>query len=469
MISAVPGPRSLSNTGTIISFCVAGTHSGAGKTTVTLGLLAAFRERGIRVQPFKCGPDYLDPGHHEAACGTVSRNLDSWMMGRQAVRASYRRALEERDAAIVEGVMGLFDGARPGHLAGSTAEVAMILELPVILVIDVRAMAGSAAALVKGFVEFTEGLEIAGVIANNVGSERHREIIATALEIAGLPPLLGALPKNSVPVLAERHLGLVSAEPEKNRETYRQLGRVIAEHVDLDRLIEKCRRPRPEPPAAPGRPAGGRKPRLGLARDEAFQFYYADNLDALKATGIELVAFSPLREKRLPERLDGIYLGGGYPELHAERLSRNLGLRQELAAFAEGGGAIYAECGGLMFLGRDLLDLDGSRWPMSGILPLSSAMQKRRFRLGYVEAESRIQTIFGPPGTTWRGHKFHWSRPTPEPAFTEAPISCRRPGDETPGAAGFSRLRVLGTYIHAHFGHHPEVAENWAAYLKEGR
>ncbi|NPA24310.1 MAG: cobyrinate a,c-diamide synthase [Deltaproteobacteria bacterium] len=459
----------MTDTATIISFCVAGTHSGAGKTTVTLGLLAAFRERGIRVQPFKCGPDYLDPGHHEAACGTISRNLDSWMMGREAVAVSYRRALAGREAAIIEGVMGLFDGARPGELAGSTAEVAMILQLPVILVIDVRAMAGSAAALVKGFAEFADDLEIAGVIANNVGSERHRKIIATALEVAGLPPLLGALPKNSVPVLAERHLGLVSAEPEKNQETYRRLGRVIAEHVDLDRLIEKCRRPRPQPPVVARKKTTGRKPRLGLARDEAFQFYYADNLDGLKRAGIEIVEFSPLREKRLPERLDGLYLGGGYPELYAADLSNNPALRQELTAFAEGGGAIYAECGGLMFLGRELLDLNGARWPMTGILPLTSEMGKKRFRLGYVEARNRIHTIFGPPGTTWRGHKFHWSRPTPEPAFPEAPISCLRPGGETPEAAGFSRLRVLGTYIHAHFGHNPAVADNWAAYLKNGR
>ena len=448
----------------ISAFCLAGTHSGAGKTTVTLGILAALKARGLEVQPFKCGPDYLDPGHHEAACGVVSRNLDAWMMGPEAVRASFNRALAGKQATVVEGVMGLFDGAEPDKLSGSTAEIALLLDLPVILVIDVRAMAGSAAALVKGFAEFVPGLKITGVIANRVGSQRHRQLIARALEAAGLPPLVGALPKNGLPTLGERHLGLVSADAEKDREIYRELGRAIENHIDLDRLLANCRQPRPAP-APPDAPVPERKLRLGLARDRAFQFYYADNLDLLQRNGIELVEFSPLADQRLPAGLDGLYLGGGYPELYAETLSRNRRMREEIAAFAAAGGAIYAECGGLMYLSQKLVDLEGRNWPMTGILDLSTTMGKRRFRLGYVETESRTETIFGPAGTTWRGHQFHWSEPDRKPDPQSSPLRCRRPGEDSWLPAGYGRGRVLGTYIHAHFADNPETARNWRRFL----
>ena len=455
----------MAETPSITAFCLAGTHSGAGKTTVTLGLLAALKARGIEVQPFKCGPDYLDPGHHAAACGVVSRNLDAWMMGPEAVQASFSRALAGKEAAVVEGVMGLFDGALPDRLEGSTAEIALLLDLPVVLVIDVRAMAGSAAALVKGFVEFVPELKIIGVIANRVGSVHHREIIARALAAAGLPPLIGALPKGAVPELPERHLGLVSAEAERDREIYQRLGAAIEEHIDLDLLLAQCHSLRPRPPARPQPPARIKKARLGLARDRAFQFYYADNLDLLAAAGIELVEFSPLADPQLPAGLDGLYLGGGYPELYAAELSANQRLREEIAAFAAAGGAIYAECGGLMYLSRELVDLDGRSWPMCGILELATTMGRRRFRLGYVEAESRSETIFGPAGTRWRGHQFHWSEPDRKPDPDQAPLACRRPREDSRRPAGYRKNRVLATYIHAHFGNNPEIANHWRNFL----
>ncbi len=453
------------------AFCLAGTHSGCGKTTVTLGILAALKARGLKVQPCKCGPDYLDPGHHEAACGTPSCNLDTWMMGADAVRESFARRTAGAEVAVIEGVMGLFDGARPDSLSGSTAEIARLLGVPVILVIDAGSMAGSAAALVKGFAEFAKGVEIVGVIANRVGSEHHQGIIARTLAAHALPPLLGALPKNGVPQLAERHLGLVSAEPAGDPERYRELGRAIARHLDLERLLALGRRPRPQPasqsePARP-RPAPAKsRPRLGLARDRAFQFYYRDNLELLAAAGIEIIPFSPLEDTRLPTGLDGLYLGGGYPELYAEQLGRNRAMREAIRELAAGGGAIYAECGGLMYLGRELIDPEGRQWPMCGLLPFVSKMGKRRFRLGYVEAESRVATIFGPAGTRWRGHRFHWSQPDPEPAPATAPLVCRRPDGEEAGAAGYRRGRILGTYIHAHFAGRREIADHWAAFLR---
>ncbi|MCD6430369.1 MAG: cobyrinate a,c-diamide synthase [Deltaproteobacteria bacterium] len=456
----------------MISFCVAGTHSGAGKTTLTLGLLAAFKKRGYKVQPFKCGPDYLDPGHHQAACGVLSRNLDTWMMGKEAVLESFSRALVGHEVAVVEGVMGLFDGASATTLSGSTAEVALLLELPVILVVDARSMARSIAALVKGFVDFEPGLKITGVVANNIGSKRHREILEQALAAAALPQMVGALPRGVVPSLAERHLGLVTADQERDSAIYQHLGEVVEEYLDLDLLVQKCRLSLPEHQLESERqellvrPASGRKVRVGIAKDQAFHFYYADNLDFLRRAGIELVEFSPLLESSLPENLQGLYLGGGYPELFAEQLSANFKMRQAVADFAENDGAIYAECGGLMYLSEKLVDQEGKEWAMSGILPLSTRMEKRRHRLGYVEVESTIDGLFGKIGTAWRGHEFHWSSPDLEPVFPQAPLRYRRPGETEWQAAGYRRDRVLGTYIHAHFGSNSEVAANWAAFLQ---
>lgn len=456
----------------IISVCVAATHSGAGKTTLTLGLLAALKNRGYKVQPFKCGPDYLDPGHHQAACDRLSRNLDTWMMGKTAVRASFFRALVDQEVAVVEGVMGLFDGASPTSLAGSTAEVALLLELPVILVVDARSMARSIAALVKGFVEFEPGLNIAGVVANNIGSERHREILEKALSAAGLPPMLGALPRGVVPSLEERHLGLVSADRERDASIYQCLGEVVEEYLDLDLLVQNCRLKFALPALENAKlekylsVTSSKLVRVGIARDQAFHFYYADNLDSLCRAGIELVEFSPLTDSSLPENLQGLYLGGGYPEIFAEELSTNFKMRQSIADFAEDGGAIYAECGGLMYLSRKLTDQTGKEWPMTGVLPLSTRMEKRRHRLGYVEVESAREGVFGKTGTAWRGHEFHWSSPDIEPSLSNAPLRYRRPGETEWQAAGYSQSRVLGTYIHAHFGSNCELAANWAAFLR---
>ena len=461
----------------IISFCVAGTHSGAGKTTLTLGLLAAFKKRGYKVQPFKCGPDYLDPGHHQAACGTLSRNLDTWMMGKEAVLESFSRALVGHEVAVVEGVMGLFDGASATTLSGSTAEVALLLELPVILVVDARSMARSVAALVKGFVDFEPKLNIAGVVANNIGSERHRVILEQALAAAALPPLVGALPRGVVPSLAERHLGLVTADQERDAAIYQRLGEVVEEYLDLDLLVRKCRLRLPEMPVKNegqellSQPLSTRnvridKVRLGVAKDQAFHFYYADNLDFLRRAGIELIEFSPLSEASLPQDLQGLYLGGGYPELFAKELSANLKMRQAIADFAKNDGAIYAECGGLMYLSQKLIDQEGKEWAMSGVLPLSTRMEKRRHRLGYVEVEGARGGLFGATGTAWRGHEFHWSSPDLEPSLSNAPLRYRRPGESEWQAAGYSQGRVLGTYIHAHFGSNREIAANWAAFLR---
>ncbi|MFW5803147.1 MAG: cobyrinate a,c-diamide synthase [Verrucomicrobiota bacterium] len=445
----------------IPGFCLAGTHSGVGKTTLTLGVLTALSRRFERVQPFKCGPDYIDPGHHLQACGTVSRNLDTWMMGEQAVKDSFQRAASCADAVVVEGVMGLFDGASPEGLVGSTAHVCMLLELPVVLVVDVRSMARSVAAVVHGFASFEPDLHVAGVIANNVRSDRHRDIVERALASAGLPPLLGALPRQAEWETEERHLGLIaSSEAGRDDAWYQTLADGMEKHLDLNALptIKRpaanigCRHP-PTPRA---------NVRLAIARDAAFHFYYQDNLDALVEAGAELVDFSPLQDAELPDNIQGIYIGGGFPEMFAQELAANKSMHRAMRAFADADGWIYAECGGYMYLCRCLTDAQNRRWDMCGVLPQTTQMQSRLRRLGYVEVATRRAGIFGDAGTRLRGHEFHWSAlaedNSPHEPLYEG-YYARKPDELL--TFGIRHRNVCASYVHIHFASNPQACEQW--------
>src|SRR5215472_5077330 len=321
---------------------VAGTHSGVGKTTVSVGLMAALRRRGLLVQPFKVGPDFIDPLHHSHATGRPPRNLDGWMLTPEVNRRRFARATADADVAVVEGVMGLYDGSEGRSDRGSTAEMAKLLELPVVLVIDASAMARSAAALVHGFVDFDRELKVAGVVLNRVGGAGHARIIEEALGDA--VPIVGALPSAADLVVPERHLGL-HLPHEARLEYVDRAADLVARHLDLDLLLSLGRLGRPaDQLAAPGViPASVR---IAVARDEAFCFYYEDNLELLGEAGAVLVEFSPIRDP-LPPDVDGLYIGGGYPELHARPLSRNEGTRSAIREFAASGGPVYAECGGL--------------------------------------------------------------------------------------------------------------------------
>ncbi|MGE9291626.1 MAG: cobyrinate a,c-diamide synthase, partial [Puniceicoccales bacterium] len=354
---------------TVHRFCIAGTQSGAGKTTISLGLMAALRNRGLTVQPFKCGPDYIDAGHHRHAAGRRSRNLDSWMMPKEALQRSFERAIEDADVALCEGVMGLFDGAHPGRLDGSTAEISLWTDTPVVLVVNARAMAGSIAAIVTGFTHFERGITVCGVIANQVGSARHADILREALEAADLPPLLGSLPRDPGFSLPERHLGLVSeTETSGTPERIARLASAVEKHVDLERLLSISARVRPPAWRETPEPAPTSL-RLGLARDEAFHFYYEDNLDALRDRGVSLVEFSPIHDSGLPDNLDGLYFGGGFPEQFARQLSSNTSFRKSIERFATGRRPIFAECGGYMYLCRSIHMPDQTTWPLAGVLP----------------------------------------------------------------------------------------------------
>jgi cobyrinic acid a,c-diamide synthase len=440
-------PSESSATSPFSAIVVAGTHSGVGKTTITLGVIGALARRGLTVQPFKVGPDFIDPLHHTHACGRASLNLDGWMLSPATNRARFARATADADAAVIEGVMGLFDGSEGKSDRGSTAEMAKQLKLPFALVIDASAMARSAAALIHGFARFDPDLRLAGVILNNVGGDAHAEMIRDA--VAGEVPILGALPH--VPDLAvpERHLGL-HLPHEARRDWVEKLATLIEQNVDLDRLLNATSTERPVAPAAVSAPSP--TARVGIARDEAFCFYYADNLELLEQAGAELVEFSPLDDP-LPDGLDGLYLGGGYPELHAAELAGNEATLQAIRDFAAAGGPIYAECGGLMYLG-ETLELEEAKYRLCGVLPFSTRMPSP-LKLAYVEIET-TDGMFG-AGRTARGHLFHHSELTGKPTAERCYRLQTTCGDRC--EEGYRVGNVLASYVHLHFASAPHLAK----------
>jgi len=424
---------------------VAGTHSGVGKTTITLGLIRAFRRRDLVVQPFKVGPDFIDPLHHRQAAGRTSRNLDGWMLKPEVNRQRFASATADADVAVIEGVMGLFDGSEGKSDRGSTAEMAKLLDIPVVLVIDAGAMARSAAAVIHGFESFDPALRIAGVILNNVGGAIHADMIREA--VGESVPIFGALPRRADLVIPERHLGLHL--PSEAREGYvDEVANMIEANVDLDRLLEtKVARVTAPPPPTRKRT----RARIGVAHDEAFCFYYADNLELLTAEGAELVEFSPIRDP-LPANLDGLYFGGGYPELHAEQLASNTATTTAVREFAESGGPIYAECGGLMYLARTLR-VQGYEFPLCAILPFGTTMNAP-LKLAYVEVET-TGGLFA-AGKTARGHLFHRSEILgSQPASRCYRVRTSR-GDA--GDEGYQLQEVLASYVHLHFASEPALA-----------
>jgi cobyrinic acid a,c-diamide synthase len=437
---------------------VAGTASGIGKTSMMVGLTRALRERGLKVAVFKCGPDYLDPTYHVRAAGSTCHNLDGWMMGRDAVVATFARASEGADIALIEGVMGLFDGASPTTEEGSTAEIAKWLDAPMMLVVDVSGMARTVAAIARGVAAFDPELRLAGILCNRVGSRGHLDILGRALSDL---PVLGGLPNEPALTFPERHLGLRTADEQAVPDPIlSELGRVTGEWCDLDAILTVAR-------AAPlvscqlsAKPdaASPSRCRIGVAFDEAFHFYYEYNLHLLKSLGAELVYFSPISDRRLPD-VNGLYIGGGYPELHAEALSANRSMRQQISVFAADGGTIYAECGGLMYLCDAIKTLDGRRHPMAGVIPAHAVMHERLQALGYVEVETQAVSALGPAGLRFRGHQFRYS----ELQALKDRIDCayrvvrRRDGQAV--AEGYTVKNTLASYVHAHWASNPTIAE----------
>jgi cobyrinic acid a,c-diamide synthase len=442
-----------------------GVSSGVGKTTITAGLVAALKGRNLSVQPFKCGPDYIDPGFLALAAGLPCHNLDSWMLTPEAMVELFLHSSRQRDIAIVEGVMGLYDGRDGPQGVGSTAEIAKWLRAPVVLLIDAGKMSQSAAALVLGYRQLDPTVNIVGVIANKVGSPNHLRLITEAVEKRADLPLLGYLPNKTNLVLPERHLGLVpSAERPEPDDFLAQLVRQIEETVDIDRLLELARASVPlKLPGASrlfpkGKPA--RRTKIAVARDEAFNFYYQHNLDLLAAWGAELKFFSPLRDSSLPAGVKGAYIGGGFPEIFAAELAVNTALKDNLARLANDGRPIYAECGGLMYLSQGIIDFEERRFPMVGLVPGWSKMQKKRQRLGYTTAEAVQDSIIATSGQKLRGHVFHWSN-LPEPATGQAAYRILEPAAQLEGFIAGPKANVLASYLHLHFGSEPSLARRF--------
>ncbi|HEV2130860.1 MAG TPA: cobyrinate a,c-diamide synthase [Longimicrobiaceae bacterium] len=431
--------------------------SGQGKTTVAAALMHLLTRRGLRVAPFKVGPDYIDPSHHRAAAGRPSRNLDGWLLPHDTVRALFRRATTgERAAevAVIEGMMGLFDGHSATSEAGSTAELAKLLAAPVVLVMDASAAARTAAALVHGLHSYDPELPLAGVVLTRVGGAVHYEICREAIAQTGVP-VLGYLPEDPGLALPERHLGLVLAG--ERRLDPERLAALAAETLDVEGLLEVARSAAPLP-AAPDPlppPMGGTQAVIAVARDAAFDFYYEDNLDLLRDLGAESRFFSPLADAELPPDAGALYLGGGYPELHAEALFINLPLRRAIRAFAAAGGPVYAECGGLMYLSQALVDARGTRHIMVGLVPATSLMRER-VTLGYREVEALRDSPIARAGQRVRGHEFHYSVLDTPPA---TPAYRRVGGEEVEGIVAGPCGNVLASYIHVHFGTDPHLAE----------
>ncbi|NOZ70244.1 MAG: cobyrinate a,c-diamide synthase [Deferribacteres bacterium] len=456
---------------------IAGTHSGCGKTTVTLGVLAALAKKGFSVQPFKAGPDFIDTGLHGLITGRPSRNLDLWMCGREYVAECFRRNSAGADTAVVEGVMGLYDGDL------STAELAGALGLPVVLVVDAFGMAESAGAVVSGFASLARPPGISGVIFNRIASERHYERVRGSVRDV---PVLGYLPKNPGVEIPHRHLGLVVAEERPfSPEDVDELADAVLGHIDLDAMFNlppaPSRRERGElteegpsiPSPLTGEGQGGGTPapkaRIAVARDRAFCFYYEDNLDLLRQAGAEIISFSPMSDTAVPTGVDALYIGGGYPELYAKELSGNKSMVESVADFAGRGMAVYAECGGFMYLTQGIYEPDGAFYPMAGVFPFKTKMTRRRARLGYREAVLKEDCIPGRKGAVIRGHEFHYSTIINS---ADAPVSgLARSYSVRDGSGryihdeGYRIKNTLGSYIHIHFGSNPGIAENFIGFV----
>lgn len=440
---------------------VAGAGSGSGKTTVALALMAALRRRGFSVQGFKSGPDYIDPGHHTAVTGRPSRNLDIWMMGLDVVREIFQRASAGADLSIIEGVMGLYDGKDPESDSGSTAELSRVLDAPVLLVIDAAGMARSAAAVVLGFQRLDPTLRLAGVIVNRVGGPGHYQLLKTAIESACGVEVVGYLQQQERLAIPERHLGLVPASESDDDEQALSdaLASALESTVDLERIVQIGRSSPPWPACRAVVFTGTRRPpsvMIAVARDSAFHFYYPENLELLAWHGAEVRFFRPLAGELIPEDADGLYWGGGFPEVFAADLSRQTRLLEQVRDRIRDGLPTFAECGGLMFLARELVDREGCSHAMAGVIPAVVRMQGKLAAFGYREARALQTSCLLAAGDRVRGHEFHYS--TVEYEEQTVPHAYEVSGSRGTGREGYVRRSLLAGYTHLHLASSPGAA-----------
>ncbi|HHY73948.1 MAG TPA: cobyrinate a,c-diamide synthase [Bacillus bacterium] len=439
---------------------IAGTNSGVGKTTLTIGLMAAFKKRGLAIQGFKCGPDYIDPTYHTAVTGRTSRNLDSWMLPHDVVKEIFSRANKDVNLSIIEGVMGLYDGKDPLTNGGSTAEISMIIDAPVLLVVNCASMARSAAAIVKGFQVLEPKVKIAAVIANRVGSEGHYKLVKAAIEQECGIPVVGYLLKEDDIEIPERHLGLIpTIERGELEPFFEKLGELMERTIDLDKLLKIAETSKLEAPTSSifshSKKCGVR---IAVARDAAFNFYYEENLELLEAKGAELVYFSPLKGEVLAKDVHGLYIGGGFPEEFADKLSEIEAVKISIKQAIENGIPTLAECGGFMYLTESIETTAGEIFPMVGVIPGRVKMQKRLAALGYREICGEQNNFLLPPALEAKGHEFHYS--TFE-AQEQTAFAYKTKGMRGIKKEGYMSYNLISGYTHFHFASCPQMVENW--------
>jgi cobyrinic acid a,c-diamide synthase len=431
--------------------------------------MAALKGRGFNVQPFKVGPDYIDPTYHTGVTGNISRNLDGWMLSDDVLLELFERKASQADIAVIEGVMGLYDGKGTGE-EGSTAHVAKMMRSPVILVVDARSMSRSAGALVLGYKQFDKKTDLKGVILNNLSGKTHYRYLKDSIERTTGIPVLGFLPKDSAIALSGRHLGLVPVAGKKlDTDICRTVAGLIEANVDMDRVIKLCMSAPPLPlfkKTIFARPPAKKKITIAVARDDAFLFYYEDNLDILRHLGAEIVEFSPLRSRKLPENIDGVYIGGGFPELSAKELSVNLSLKADIAIKARTGMPVYAECGGLMYLMKRLTDFNGRSFPMVGIFPYSVVMGDKLQSMGYVDISAVKDTLLCRKGGRIRSHVFHWSFLSEKINASRYAFTLKK-NRRFHSYDGLSVNNVLCGYAHLHFGANTGFARNYIRSCEE--
>ncbi len=439
-----------------MAIIIAGERSGVGKTTVTLALLAALRQRRQTVQSFKVGPDYIDPMFHSYVTGRACRNLDPILTSEAYVQNCFAKHSQGVEHTLIEGVMGLFDGASGKHDVGSTAHVARLLKVPVVLILNCSSLSRSVAAIAHGYSTFDPRIQVAGVILNRVGSDRHLELLSQALEPLNLP-ILGVLRRQDDITLSDRHLGLVpTAELTNLNATIERLAHLGETCFDWDKLLPllSCQAKLQVPSVSTVEP----KIRLALAQDQAFSFYYADNLDLLTELGAELVAWSPMRDRAVPEGVQGLYFGGGFPEVFAGELAESAA-RQSVKAAIQAGMPTYAECGGLMYLCDQIVDFAENSYPMVGIFPTAAVMGKR-LTLGYRQATALQESPLVKVGDRLWGHEFHRSSLTQLP---DRPLLALQGYDSRQqfSPEGWQRYQVHASYTHLHFGAQPQLVERF--------
>lgn len=433
---------------------IAATQSGSGKTTIVAGILKALKNRGLKVQAYKVGPDYIDAGFHKIASGRNSHNLDSWLVGKNKIADIFFETFSDADIAIIEGVMGLYDGGRNG--ISSTAEIAKILNAPIILVIDAKSIGTSAAAIALGFRDFDKEINFAGVILNRIGSDSHAKMIIDALNEINIE-CFGAIKRNADFILPERHLGLVPTAENNFAEVIEKISDATDKQINLDELIEVAKKfPITSTAEKIFQPAKSTV-KIAVAKDEAFNFYYEESLHELEKLGAEIIYFSPLNDKILPEKIDGLILGGGFPEMFASRLEKNISMRKSIKNFAEKNLPIFAECGGYMYLMKSIADFDGKIFEMCGIIPSRAVMTEKLQMVGYVDAVLKKNCVIGKVGDKIHAHEFHFS--TAEEV--DNIFDCVRIRTGKNYFAGWSNENIVASYLHIHFAGCQSVAKNF--------